>query len=139
MTKFITKNHKKIPINKVRLSEVSLKTLSNKQLSEGLANRKKLNKSLVEGLIREKTRRTGKDTCGICGDTLPHRGTCKRCDAEDAKRAMNWSTMTDEQRRRFFRRHGLENDFAVNTQAKLPFSKLTKHWQDELKKDGFGK
>lgn len=142
MTKFITKNHKKIPIkNAFTVSQVSLRTLSDNKLQEGIDNRKKLklNPKLVQALIGEKVRRSGKDTCGVCGTEFEDKGACKVCDARDAKRATNWSTMTTEQRERFFRRHGLENDFAVTTQAKLPFNKLTKHWQEALKQDGFGK
>jgi len=124
---------------RVRILEVPIKDLSDKDIQRGIDNKNRLPKFLVEGLFREKTKRSKHDICGICGSELPDKGTCKRCDAKDAQRAKNWSTMTEEQRERFFRRHGLENDFAVTTQAKLPFNKLTNHWQEELKKDGFGR
>ena len=124
---------------KAMFAKQNLRTLPNIQLQQGIDDRKKLPKDIVENLIREKVRRSGKDTCGVCGTEFKDKGACRVCDAEDERRARNWSTMTQEQRERFFRRHGLENDFAVTTQAKLPFNKLTKHWQEELKKGGFGK
>jgi len=89
--------------------------------------------------IKLKAQKSRKDVCGVCGTEFKDKGACRVCDAEDERRAMNWSTMTIEQRERFFRRHGLENVFSIKEQAKLPFSKLTNHWQEELKKDGFGK
>jgi hypothetical protein len=124
---------------KAMFAKQNLRTLPHAQLQQGIDDRKKLPKHIVENLIREKVRRSGKDTCGVCGTEFKDKGACRVCDAEDERRARNWSTMTQEQRERFFRRHGLENDFAVTTQAKLPFKELTKHWQEELKKDGFGK
>lgn len=125
--------------NRPKITEVSLKTLSDTKLQEHIDARKRLPKFMVQALIREKVSRSGKDTCGVCGTEFADKGSCKKCDAEDERRARNWSTMTKEQKERFFRRHGLENDFAVTTQAKLPFNKLTNHWKEELKKDGFGK
>lgn len=127
------------PTQKITVSEISLKDLSNKELQKGIDDRKRLPKHLVEALFREKTRRSRHDICGICGGELPDKGTCKRCDAERDRRARNWSTMSEEQRERFFKRHGLENEFAIKQQTKLPFSKLTKFWQQELKRDGFGR
>lgn len=124
---------------KAMFAKQNLRTLPNIQLQQGIDDRKKLPKDIIENLIREKVRRSGKDTCGVCGTEFKDKGACRVCDAEDERRATNWSTMTQEQRERFFRRHGLENDFAVTTQAKLPFNKLTQHWQEELKRDGFGK
>ncbi len=124
---------------KALFAKQNLRTLPNIQLQQGIDDRKKLPKDIVENLIREKVRRTGKDTCGVCGTEFKDKGACRVCDAEDERRARNWSTMTQEQRERFFRRHGLENEFAIKQQAKLPFSKLTKFWQQELKRDNFGK
>jgi len=124
---------------KAMFAKQNLRTLPSKQLQQGINDRKKLPKNIVENLIREKVRRSRKDTCGVCGTEFKDKGACRVCDAEDERRARNWSTMTQEQRQRFFRRHGLENDFAVTTQAKLPFNKLTNHWQEQLKKDGFGR
>ena len=142
MTKFITKNHKKIPIkNSFTTSSVSLKLLSDEKLQQGIddRNKLKLNKVLVQALISEKVRRSGKDTCGVCGTEFEDKGSCKVCDAKDAKRATNWSTMNDEQRQRFLRRHGLENDYSVGQVSKMSYNKLGNHWQGVLKKDGFGK
>ncbi len=142
MPKFITKNGRKIPMkNAFTMSEVSLKTLSDNKLQEGIDNRKqlKLNPRLVQALISEKVRRSGKDTCGVCGTEFEDKGSCKVCDAKDAKKATNWSTMNDEQRQRFLRRHGLENDYSVGQVSKMSYNKLGSHWQDVLKKDGFGK
>lgn len=138
--KIRTINGKKTPISDVKVTgEMSLKELSDARLQEAIDDKNRLPKFLVEALFREKTSRSRHDICGICGDELPDKGTCKRCDAERDTRARDWSTMSEEQRERFFRRHGLENEFSINQQVKLPFSELTKFWQQELKRDGFGR
>jgi len=81
----------------------------------------------------------GHDACGVCGSALPYRGTCKRCDKLDAKKAMNWSTMKIGYRERFLQTNGLENTYAIKQIAKQSYSGLTSHWKDTLKQKGYGK